>query len=336
MRVAILGLGFMGTTHAAALRGIEGVELAAVCSNRAPQHCGIRAQGNTGAAAAGVDLSGIPYHREVEAVLADPAIDAVDICLPTHLHADVAVEALEAGKHVLVEKPMALDGHSADRMLAAARKNRRVLMVAHVVRFFPAYKALDDAIREGQLGLVRSAVFRRRCAAPTWAGWLTDASKSGGGVFDLLIHEIDLCLHLFGKPEALSATGYENLASGIDCINVQLFYSNGGVALIAGGWHHPQSFPLSMEYTVLADRGTLEYSSLGRPATLYRLDGTEEVLPQPEGNPYAAQIGYFIDCCRTGRQPERCRPEDSADAVRIARLMVEARNRNGERVACDI
>ena len=155
-------------------------------------------------------------------------------------------------------------------------------------------------------------------------------------MFDLLIHDIDICLHLFGKPEALSATGFENLASGIDCINLQLFYAHGGVVLISGGWHHPHSFPLSMEYTVLADRGTVEYSSAGRPATLYRLDGTEEVLPQSNANPYAAQIEYFIDCCRTGRQPDRCRPEESAEAVRIARLRVDARNRNGERVECNI
>ena len=159
------------------------------------------------------------------------------------MHAAVAIEAMRAGKHVLVEKPMALDGRSADQMVAEAQKSGRVLMTAQVLRFFPEYVALRGAVTQGQLGLVRSAVFRRRCAAPAWGRWLKDPEKSGGGVFDLLIHDIDIALHLFGAPESLSATGYEDYSNGIDVIHAEMFYSHGGVVLISGGWHHRSRTP---------------------------------------------------------------------------------------------
>src|SRR4029453_15552505 len=109
-------------------------------------------------------------YSDLDALLADPNIDAVDLCLPTDLHESVAVAALRAGKHVLVEKPMALDGASADRMIAEAARAERVLMTAQVLRFWPDYTRLRDAVRSGQHGPLRFAVFRRRCAAPGWSG----------------------------------------------------------------------------------------------------------------------------------------------------------------------
>jgi predicted dehydrogenase len=184
--------------------------------------------------------------------------------------------------------------------------------------------------------LVRSAVLRRRCAAPAWGGWLKRPEKSGGGVFDLLIHDVDMMLHLFGQPEAVSATGYDDETRGVDVIHADFFYSHGGVVLVTGGWHHPKTYPFSMEYTVVADGGTVDFSSAGRAPTLYREDGTEEALKLPERDGYAAEIEYFVECCRTGRRPEICPPQESAAAVKLTQLMLEARNKNGEKIACKI
>jgi len=212
-----------------------------------------------------------------------------------------------------------------------------VLMTATVFRFFPAYTALRDARSGGQLGLVRSAIFRRRCAAPAWGGgWLKDVALSGGGVFDLLIHDVDMMVHLFGMPAAVSATGYEDPERGIDVIHAEFFYPHGGVAVVTGGWHHPKSYPFSMEYTVVADEGTIEYSSAGRAPTLHRMDGSEVALPLDSIDGYAAEIEYFTKCCSAGEQPDRCPPRESAHAVRLTRLMLEARNRNGERIECNL
>lgn len=304
MRVGILGRGFMGRTHLKALAEIPDVEVSA-----------------------GTDI---------RRMIADPSVDAVDICLPTNLHAPVALEALRAGKHVLVEKPMALDVETSRQMIEVARKYERVLMVAQVLRFFPAYVALRAILASGRIGAPRSAMFRRRCGAPAWGAWLTDPQQSGGGVFDLLIHDMDLCLHLFGKPETVMASGYEALADGVDIITAELHYGGGLTAVITGGWHHPKSYPFSMEYTVVAEKGTVEYSSQGCAPTLYRADGEIEMLPMTEQDGYRAEIEYFLDCCRRDKSPTLCPPEESADAVALALCILEARKRNGEKIRCEI
>src|SRR5438105_1550975 len=137
VRVAILGLGFMGSTHAKALRDIPGAELAAVYSQDEKKLSGdlTAVRGNLGGPGEKFDFSSVSQHRQLESLLADPSIDAVDICLPTDLHEPVAVEAMRVGKHVLVEKPMGLDGFDVDHMLRAASRYKKVLMTAHVLRF---------------------------------------------------------------------------------------------------------------------------------------------------------------------------------------------------------
>ncbi|MDK0530744.1 Gfo/Idh/MocA family oxidoreductase, partial [Clostridium perfringens] len=89
------------------------------------------------------------------------------------MHARVAVAALESGIHALVEKPMGLNPEDCRRIIEAARASGRTLMCAQVLRFFPAYTALISAVRDGSLGPVRHALFRRRCAAPKWSAWLS-------------------------------------------------------------------------------------------------------------------------------------------------------------------
>lgn len=282
IRIAAVGSGFMGRTHADASTRIRGVELA-----------------------------GVIHRDELAGALLDPGIHAVDLCIPTDLHASVALEALRAGKHVLVEKPMALDDASCDRMMAEAERQRRVLMVAHVLRFSAPYLALERALPDHT---VRAASFRRECGRPDWADWLLDPARSGGGVFDLLIHDADMALHLFGAPHAISATG-----SG-DLISAQLYYTNGLAVEISGGWHAP-GFPFSMEYSIATDRSTLHYDSRDAPPKIQPADG------------YASEIAYFAECVREDKPPSRCPPRESAEAVRLMLAVIAARERNGERIA---
>jgi predicted dehydrogenase len=337
MKIAVLGLGFMGSTHLKALRNVPGATLAAVVSaddkKRSGDLSGI--QGNLGGPGEMMDFSGAALYRTVEEALADPNVEAVDICLPTDRHAPVAIAALRAGKHVLVEKPMALDGETADRIIDEAARAGRTLMTAQVLRFHPSFRMLSEMVKSGQLGAVRSALFRRRCAAPAWSKWLANPGRSGGGVFDLLIHDVDFCVHLFGAPAAVSATGYEDLSRGIDWILAELHYP-GLNAIVTGGWHHPKAFPFSMEFTVIADGGTLEYGSAGRPLTLYQADGVEAALKLTEKDGFEAELEYFIECAANGLQPERCSPRESATAVRLTRMMLESRGKNGERIECKL
>ena len=338
MRVAVLGLGFMGSTHIEALRRIAGAELAAVYSSDEKKLAGdvSSAGGNLRTHNGHMDLVGVEKYRDVEAALADSTIQAVDICLPTYLHDVVAVEALRAGKHVLVEKPIAIDPYGADRMMAAARRAKRVLMTAHVLRFSPEYVVLRKAVRQGQYGALRFAQFRRQCAAPQWSDWLKDTSKCGGGAFDLLIHDVDMALHLFGKPKAVAACGAVDQKRGLDWMDAHLFYEGGGVVVLSGGWHFPGEYPFSNEYSVTLEGGTIEYRSGGRPPMRYGADGSIEALETAGWDGYRAEIEYFLECCRTGQSPEFCPPTESADALKLMMLLLEARNRNGVKLACRI
>lgn len=337
MRIAVLGLGFMGSTHLKALRQVPGAELAAVYSSDARKLSGdlTAIQGNLGGPGEKLDFSGVRGYDNIAALLADPAIDAVDLCLPTDLHESVALAAFAAGKHVLVEKPMAPDGAAAGRMVEAARQAGRVLMAAHVLRFLPEYMALRQAISSG-LGRMRFAMFRRRCAAPAWGGWLLDPARSGGGAFDLLIHDADMCLHLFGAPQAIAASGASDPAAGIDCLSAQLFYADGGVAEIAGGWYAGAGYPFSMEYSVALEGGSIEYRSGGLVPTLYPRGSAALPLPLETADGYAGEIAHFVECCREKTAPWLCPPEESARAVRFLRLLLDARERPGVRMPCNL
>ncbi|MBM3740175.1 MAG: Gfo/Idh/MocA family oxidoreductase [Acidobacteria bacterium] len=337
MRIAVAGLGFMGSTHLQALRNVEGAVLHAVVSDSPIKLSGDLSaiKGNLDRPGQKLDFSSVRKYRTLAEALADPEVEAVDLCLPTYLHESAAIEALRAGKHVLVEKPMALDGDACNRMIEAAREAGKILMTAQVLRFWKDYQPLVEAAHGKSQGAARSVLFRRRCAAPAWGKWLHDASKGGGGVFDLLIHDVDMCVHLFGIPEAVSATGSEDLEAGVDVITAQLHYKEIPSVVVSGGWHHPSAYPFSMEYTASFDLGTLEFSTLGRPVTLYSHTGEAKPL-EPQGRDgFEAELAYFIECASANLQPELCPPAESAAAVRLTNRMVEARRHNGAKLACD-
>jgi len=336
MKIAVLGLGFMGSTHLKALKNIPDAEITAVASFDEKQLTGdlSSVQGNLGGPGEVYDFSTIGRYTNPEDAIADPNVEAVDICLPTDLHASVTLAALRAGKHVLVEKPMALNGAAADEMVAEAARSGKILMTAQVLRFVPEYLVAARKVRNGDIGPVRSAIFRRRCSAPAWSQWLGDASRSGGGVFDLLIHDVDMVLRMFGQPLAVSASGHEDMSHGIDVILAQFHFNDSKSVIVTGGWHHPKAYPFSMEFTIVGDGATLEYNSAVRPLTQYNAEGQEHVLELPAHDGYQAELEYFVECATQGKQPDLCPPAESSTAVKLAAAMVESRRRNGERIEC--
>ncbi len=338
MRIGVIGLGFMGSTHLKAWRKIPRAKITAVSSNDDKKLTGDLSGvgGNLGGPGEKLDFSAMKKYRTPEALIADPAIDAVDICLPTALHAPTALAALRAGKHVLVEKPMALTGQQCDQLIGEANQRKRILMVAQVLRFIPAYRALADALSSGEYGQVRAALFRRRCAAPAWSAWLAERDQSGGGVFDLLIHDVDFCLKLFGRPESISATGYEDLAGGIDSLTANLHYRDVPSVVVTGGWHHKKSYPFSMQYTIVTDGATFEFNFPPGEVTIYRAGGEAQPMVLPERDGFEAELDYFLECCEAGVKPALCPPEDSAVAVKLMLMMAAARKNNGEKVECHI
>ena len=326
----------MGATHLKAASSIPDLDLAVVSRDDKKLRGDLSSvAGNMAGFDSQMDFSRIRTYRSFPEVLLDPQVDAVDLCLPTALHESFTIEALRAGKHVLVEKPMGLDAAACGRMIAEAEKAGKILMAAQVLRFFPAYDLLKQWVANGEAGEIRSALFRRRCAAPQWGPWLKDKVQSGGGVFDLLIHDIDMALYLFGPPERVSATGHEDLDRQVDVIVGSLFYPTFTV-IITGGWHH-EGYPFSMEFTVVGDHGTMEYNLRDENPKLFeRAKPMLEMLPLESIDGYKAEIAYFVDCVRTGQPPRKCLPQDSARAVALAHLLLDSRLKKGEILPCQI
>ena len=143
IRIGLAGIGFMGMIHFLASRKLKGARIKAIFSRDARKRSGDwrGIQGNFGPPGEVMDLAGIQAYDDYQTLLDDPSIDLVDICSPTDQHADMAMRALKAGKHVLVEKAIALTVREADQMIKAAEKAGKLLMVAHVLPFFPEFAA---------------------------------------------------------------------------------------------------------------------------------------------------------------------------------------------------
>lgn len=333
-KIGVAGLGFMGSTHLQAYKNVPNVEIAAVCSSDERKLAGDLSSisGNLDRPGEAMDFGSAARYRTLDELFADANVDAVDLCLPSHLHGPATAQALNAGKHVLVEKPMALSGGQCDEMVAAAKANGKVLMVAQVLRFWPDYLAAYNLIKSGELGPVKVAFFRRKCAAPGWSKWMHDREKGGGGVFDLLIHDFDFANYLFGKPRAIKARGVEEMEKGIDLVESLLDYGDGPEVHISGGWHHPKSYPFSMEFTISCEGGTLDFHSGLRRLTLYRANGESEEVKLTETDGFQAECTAFAEACEKGAAPANCQPEESAISTKMALAMRTSRYRNGEAV----
>ncbi|MEE2752806.1 MAG: Gfo/Idh/MocA family oxidoreductase [Candidatus Latescibacterota bacterium] len=207
--IGIVGIGFMGMTHFRAIRKVKGAGVTAVCT-RSEQKLkgdwrGIR--GNFGDPGEFEDLSLVGTYGSFDDLLADRRVDLVDVCLPTSDHASYVIRALQAGKHVLVEKPISLSLRDADRMIHEAEKAGQLLMVAHVLPFFPEYTFLAEAIRSEKYGKLLGAHFKRIISKPDWSADLSSMERSGGPGVDLHIHDTHFITAFCGKPDRISASG---------------------------------------------------------------------------------------------------------------------------------
>jgi predicted dehydrogenase len=326
VRIGVVGLGFMGLTHLQAYRNMNNVVLAAVCSSDPKKLAGDLSgiSGNLGNSGEQMDFGDAARYPEALSVIEDPRVDAIDLCVPTDLHEQLATAALDAGKHVLIEKPMALDEDACRKMIRASERSSRVIMVGQVLRFWPEYREAHRLVVEGTLGQVRYATFNRRCGTPKWGGWLRDPARSGGGAFDLLIHDFDFALYLFGLPRSIQAGGYLGSDNTIDLVHADLETSDGARVRVSGGWY-PGEVPFGADFTIAGDKGTLEFTSAGGKLTFYPTDGTESII-EATGDPFQGELEEFVRCCLAGKPSTICPPEQSAQAVTVTNTALVARS----------
>ena len=323
IRVGLLGLGFMGKMHMSIYAKNKDAELVAICDSTAENLTkeSLSQGGNIEIGGlADFDFDAVPKYSSFDEFIKHDGLDLIDICLPTYLHSEYAVKAFENGKHVICEKPIALDLGQADKMIAAADKAGKELFISHCIRFWPEYAWLKEALDEKRYGAVKSAIFKRMAPLPvtSWDNWSIDSKLGGDGAFDLHIHDTDMINYLFGKPQDVYARASSVLSSGLDIIATQYIYDDVPVVLAVGSWGSPGSYPFEMVYTVLCEEATIEYSSSKNPTlSVYKKDGPVENPEIPPGDGYAGEIEYFIGCIRDGRKPEIITPGSARDSLEI-------------------
>jgi len=326
----------MGMIHFLAARKARDGRVTALCS-RDPKKLagdwrGLR--GNFGPPGEMMDLSGVKGYPRYEELLADPDVDLIDICSPTHLHADMAVAALRAGKHVLVEKAIALTPEQADLMLRAAADAGRLLMVAHVLPFVPEFAFAAEAVRGGKYGKLLGGHFKRVISRPDWSADIGDAAKTGGPAVDLHIHDTHFIGLIAGVPAAVFSSGLAQPDGSVDYLTTQYLYGPGGPAVsCSSGAVAMKGRPFVHGYEIYLEKATLVFD--GGPLTLLTEDGGKEFPPLTGDDPlgaFTAEIDAAADGVRAGKGPDLLSGQLARDALVLCHKECES-VRTGRAVA---
>ncbi|WP_367318097.1 Gfo/Idh/MocA family protein [Streptomyces sp. HUAS ZL42] len=306
--VAMIGAGFIARTHLPAWIAL-GARVSVFSTD---------GQGSLLA-----DEFGITEASTLEEVLEWATV--VDICTPTSTHRDIALAAFEAGADVLCEKPLALAPADALEMAYAAERTGRQLYPGHVVRFFPAYVRLRDAVHSNALGRVAVARFTRTGRYPTWSPWFADPVLSGGIVTDQMLHDMDIARWLFGEVVCIHATQRGHLTApapeGATATgSATLTHASGVISQVLGVWGPPAT-PFRYTFHVAGSNGTLSHDSLAHPSLRLVGQTGAEADGVPTGDfgedPFAAQIREFAAAFQGGPAP-RVNAWDGVAAVQIA------------------
>jgi predicted dehydrogenase len=334
LKVGLIGVGFMGRGHVASYKRLEEegapVRLDAVCDVDPGRIEGRdTVTGNIGVGN-GVDLSSYARYSDYCEMLRNENLDYVDIALPTFLHAQAAIASMEAGCHVLCEKPMARTTEQCEAMIATSRRTTRTLMTAHCLRFWPAYEYLKEYVDKRTFGDIVSAYFFRGGGTPKWSwqNWLLNKDLSGGCLLDQHVHDVDMVQWLFGMPQAVSANAVNVIAgSGYDAVSTRYFYGDGKVVCAEDDWTINGAFGFDMIYRANFKHGSIHFSK-GK-VTVYPEtgEGFEPKLSPDDG--YYREILYFIDCLRQSRQPEKCLPESTRNTIALAQAEQSSAEKGG-------
>ncbi len=321
VNVAVVGLGFMGVTHLRAYLANPLARVVAVCdATRVPVNGVLEGVSGNITKSDDIDLGlQVRVYRTTEELLVDADVELVDFCTPTPLHAAQVIAALNAGKHVICEKPLARTSAEARGILEVAANSPGILMPAMCMRFWPGWSWLKQVVAEQTYGKVLAARFRRDSAMPAWSqqGTYTGSTDLGGALFDLHIHDTDFVNHLFGRPAGVFSTGVLGASGVINHVVTQYDYPGGPSVYAEGSWLLNQGF--NMSYTLLCERATLDFDlTRGADALLVSQTGdSPRTVKHEGGDGYAMEINYIIDCVASRKAPTIVSAHDGVTALEI-------------------
>ena len=326
VNVGVIGLGMMGNTHLDAYSKLSNANVVAIADTDPDRLTGkTKAEGNVeGQAQGDFDFGSARQYSEGMQLIADEDVQLVDICLITPLHCEFALAALEAGKHVLIEKPLARTYEQAQQIVDAARKAKGLAMPAMCMRFWPGWDWAKEAVDKNAYGKVLSASFRRVAEHPG-GPFYSDGARSGGALLDLHIHDTDFVQHCFGLPKAVFSRGYRTVSGAVDHLVTNFIYDDVPMVVAEGGWAMPQGFGFSMSYTINFEQAFAEFTYDGQSRVKLI-----EVGQEPRQIEFGAEMGYdreiayFLQCIEQGEAPSRVTLEDAAASIRIAEAQAQS------------
>ena len=338
IKVGLVGVGAMGSGHLAnylrLMREGVDVKLVAVCDVRPEQ---LERKNNTDL---NIEIKQETYEAEYNKytdfneMMAKEEMDYIDFAVPTYLHAQMAIAAMENGFNVLSEKPMALNVEQCEKMIETQMRTGKLLMIAQCLRFWPAYEQVKKLVESGEWGRVVSGMFFRGGATPIWSfeDWLRKKEKSGGALLDQHIHDVDTINWLFGTPAAVSTSAVNMIpGSGYDAVSTNYYYADGKVINAQDDWTiNGDDFGFEMIFRVNFEKGCAVLSREG--LKLMPVGGKSYVPEMSADDGYYHEILYFLDCLKNGKQPERCTPSSTMETIRIAWAEVASADKGGELV----
>lgn len=307
LKVGLVGVGGISGAHIPAWQSMEDVELVALCDVRPEQ------------------MTRYPELRQytnMDDMLAKEQLDILDICLPTYLHADAAVKAMERGIHVLSEKPVSLKTEDVHRLYETAKRNNVRFMVAQVLRFWPEYVYLKEIYDSGRYGKLLSGRMARLGHMPGWSwdNWMKDESRSGLVPFDLHIHDLDFMVYAFGKPKQVSSFRARRPDQDVFTAVYQFdgFYVDSEATWYAAPYPFHATYRFQFEKALIVLDGALTvYEVDGKTFTVGADGGETGGIELPPTNAYANEIRYFADCVKAGRDADRVKEKELETVVKI-------------------
>ena len=337
LRVGIAGLGFMGMIHYLSYQKVRGAKVAAICEQTRKRLTGDwrDIKGNFGPAGTRMDLSGIATYDNLDAMLEDPQIDMVDVTLPPALHADIACKALRKGKHVFCEKPMALKLADCRRMVAAAQKANRQLLVGHVLPLLPEYAWARKVIDDGRYGKLLGGSFRRVISDPAWLRQYWKADVVGGPMLDLHIHDAHFIRLLFGMPTAVSTTG-RTRGELAEYWTTQFRFKKHYAVTATSGTINQQGRSFDHGFEIHLEKATLlfQFAVIGDqakylcPPTILDDRGKAKPAKMPEGDPmmnaFQAELKAVAQSVTSGKKNKVLGADLARDAIAICQAQTKS------------
>ena len=305
IKIAVLGAGGISGCHVPAWKRIPEAKIVAICDvmpERLEKYKDIDAS----------------FYEDCDEMLAKEEIDIVDICLPTFLHAEYAIKAMEKGINVICEKPISLNKEDVDKVYAVAEKNNVKFMIAHVLRFWPEFNFLRDAVVNETYGKFLSGHMYRLGCTPKWSweNWMKREECSGLVPFDLHIHDLDYIVYTFGAP--VNCVTHRTKYDDNDIINATYEFENGAYITCDSHWV-TSDYPFNFGYRFCFEKGVIELTGgklmvypLGLPSFEVKAEteSNDAAINLPATDAYYEEIRYFASCVLENKPADIIKPQE--------------------------